>query len=159
MQRITIIAVGRLKDKFYADASAEYLKRLKGFADVRVVEIPAASLPEDPSPSLIDNALRTEAEAIKKRIPSSAAAVAMCVEGRSFTSEAFAGELSRFAASGREVVFIIGGSYGLADELKRAADIKMSMSEMTFPHRLARIMLLEQIYRGYMISGGRRYHK
>lgn len=159
MQRVTIIAVGRLKDRFYSDAAAEYLKRLSAFCKADIVEVQPAKLPEDPPESLISAALREEGARITERIPKDSAVVALCVEGRRFTSESFSQLVSGLNAQGRGMAFIIGGSYGLSEEVKRRSDCRMSMSDMTFPHRLARVMLLEQIYRGYMIAAGREYHK
>ena len=159
MQRVTIIAVGRLKDRFYSDAAAEYLKRLSAFCKADIVEVQPAKLPEDPPESLIAAALREEGARITERIPKDSAVIALCVEGRRFTSESFSQLVSGLNAQGRGMAFIIGGSYGLSEEVKRRSDCRMSMSDMTFPHRLARVMLLEQIYRGYMIAAGREYHK
>lgn len=159
MQRVTIIAVGRLKDRFYSDAAAEYLKRLSAFCKADIFEVQPAKLPEDPPESLISAALREEGARITERIPKDCAVIVLCVEGRRFTSESFSQLVSGFNAQGRGMAFIIGGSYGLSEEVKRRSDCRMSMSDMTFPHRLARVMLLEQIYRGYMIAAGREYHK
>ena len=159
MQRVTIIAVGRLKDRFYSDAAAEYLKRLSAFCKADIVEVQPAKLPENPSELLISAALREEGARITERIPKDSAVIALCVEGRRFTSESFSQLISGLNAQGRGMAFIIGGSYGLSEEVKRRSDFRMSMSDMTFPHRLARVMLLEQIYRGYMIAAGREYHK
>lgn len=160
MQTLTVICVGRLKDKFFEDASAEYIKRLSAYASVNVVEIKAAELPDNAGPALIEAALKKEGEQILKKIPRGAKTVAMCIEGKLFSSEDIAYLLSSSANSGfSDVAFIIGGSYGLSDDVKRACDIKMSMSKMTFPHRLARIMLLEQLYRGCKINAGEKYHK
>ena len=159
MQTVTILCVGKLKDPFYADASAEYCKRLGAFCRVTVREIPAASLLEDPADALIERALRQEGEKLLKAIPAGDTVVALCVEGKLYDSPEVAGLLTRAASRGSGVTFIIGGSYGLHDDVKKRADARLSMSRMTFPHRLARVMLLEQIYRGYMIASGRQYHK
>ncbi|MCR5781995.1 MAG: 23S rRNA (pseudouridine(1915)-N(3))-methyltransferase RlmH [Clostridia bacterium] len=159
MQRVTVIAVGRLKDRFYSDAADEYLKRLSAFCKADIIEIPPARLPEAPSESLISAALREEGGKITDRVPKDSAVISLCVEGKRYTSESFSQLISGLNAQGRGIAFIIGGSYGLSEEVKRISDYRMSMSDMTFPHRLARVMLLEQIYRGYMISNGREYHK
>ena len=160
MQTVTIISVGKLKDAFFEMASDEYLKRLKAFAKVNVIEIKAGVLPENPSENEINSVLEKEGEEILKKIPQSAKVVSLCIEGKLYSSEDMARLLSDTALSGTShIVFIIGGSYGLSDKVKNRSDVRLSMSKMTFPHRLARIMLLEQIYRGYKINAGESYHK
>lgn len=160
MLSITVLAVGRLKDRFFEDAANEYLKRLSAYAKVETVEVKAAELPEDPAPAQIAVALEREGEALLKKIPRSAAVVTLCVEGRPLSSEALAKELEKSALSGAsQLVFVIGGSYGLSETVKRRSYLRLSMSNMTFPHRLARIMLLEQLYRACKISRGESYHK
>ncbi len=160
MQSVKIICVGRLKDAFFRDASDEYMKRLKSFCKAEIIEIPAANLPDDPNESQISAALEKEGDAILKKISPSETVVAMCVEGKLFSSEDVAQCLRSASMSGNgDIVFIIGGSYGIAEKVKRKADIRMSASKMTFPHRLFRVMLLEQIYRGYKINQGSKYHK
>ena len=160
MLSVTILAIGRMKDRFYEDASAEYLKRLSAYAKVSVTEIRAAELPGDPNPAQIAAALEKEGAEILKKIPAGARVVALCVEGKLVSSEDFADLLQNAALTGAShVVFIIGGSYGLSDAVKRRADARISMSRMTFPHRLARVMLLEQIYRACKINAGEQYHK
>lgn len=160
MLSITVLAVGRLKDRFYEDAAAEYLKRLSSYAKTKVVEIPAAALPETPSGAEISSALEKEGQEILKRIPAGAKAVALVIEGTLFSSEDLAALLQKSAVSGvSHIVFIIGGSYGLSETVKRRADVRLSMSKMTFPHRLARVMLLEQVYRACKINRGETYHK
>lgn len=160
MLHITVLAVGRLKDKFYEDAAAEYLKRLGAYAKVNITEVKAAELPEDPAPALISEALEKEGRELMKKIPANAFAAALCIEGKQFSSEDMALLPEKAALAGKsQVVFIIGGSYGLSEEVKRRADVRLSMSRMTFPHRLARVMLLEQIYRGFKISRREKYHK
>ena len=160
MQTITVLAVGRMKDKFYEDASAEYLKRLSAYVKISVTEIRAAELPSAPNDAQISAALEKEGAEILKKIPAGAKAVALCVEGKLYASEDLADLLQNAALTGAShVVFIIGGSYGLSDAVKRRADVKLSMSRMTFPHRLARVMLLEQIYRACKINAGESYHK
>ena len=159
MQGVKIICVGKLKDKFFRDASDEYMKRLKAYCKAEIIEIPAANLPDDPNDSQIDAALEKEAEAILKKIPSNSTVVAMCVEGKLYSSEDMAELISKSAMNSGEIIFIIGGSYGLSENVKRKANVRMSASKMTFPHRLFRVMLLEQIYRGYKINSGGKYHK
>jgi len=160
MQKVSIICVGKMKEKFYMDAAAEYVKRLSRFCKLEIVELPEDRLPEDPSQAQIDAALAKEAEAIKAKLPASACIIAMCVEGKTRSSE----ELARLMADaanqgGSHLVFLIGGSFGLHPSIKALASVRLSMPPMTFPHHLARVMLLEQIYRGYQIIAGSKYHK
>lgn len=160
MQSVHIIAVGRLKDKFYSDACAEYIKRLKPFCKLEITEIPQTVMPDNPTPGEIFAALEKEAALINKKIPANSLVAAMCIEGKQYSSVKFAKIFSDAALSAESsVVFIIGGSCGLADEIKQRADIRLSFSEMTFPHRLFRVMLLEQVYRAYQINAGTKYHK
>ena len=159
MQRITVLCVGKLKEKFYADAAAEYGKRLSRYCKLEIVELPETRLPEDPSPAEIKKALASEAAAIRQKLESGAM-VAMCIEGQTCSSEALSKKLAAFALEGKSrVTFLIGGSFGLDESLKKQADWRLSMSPMTFPHHLARVMLLEQIYRACQIAEGTRYHK
>lgn len=160
MQQIKLICVGKLKERFYTDASKEYLKRLSAFCKAEIEEVPEARLPENPSRAEIDAALKSEAEAIAGKLPKGSAVIALCIEGQQMDSTAFAGLLGRSAAEGTsKLSFIIGGSNGLHPDIKSGAKLCLSMSPMTFPHHLARIMLLEQLYRGYMILAGGKYHK
>ncbi len=160
MVSVSIIAVGKLKEKFLIQAYGEYEKRLSGFCRLTTEEIEAAYLPDDPSDAEIQKALTAEAEKILRKIPADSMVIPMCVEGKQLPSEKFAQKLSDGIAEGKNTfTFIIGGSYGLADEVKKRGDLRLSMSEMTFPHRLARIMLAEQIYRAFTIINNRKYHK
>ena len=164
MRRITLLCVGKLKEKFYAEAAAEYAKRLSRFCKLEILALQEERLPEDPSPAQIDGALRKEAEAIRRKIPPSSRLVALCVEGRLRSSEELARTMAAWdvgAESGLEkrLVFLIGGSFGLHESIKAEAWDRLSMSPMTFPHHLARVMLLEQIYRACQINAGTRYHK
>ena len=160
MPSIKIICVGKLKEAFYTSAAGEYLKRLAPYAKMSVEELPEVRLPESPSPGDIRTALEAEAERILPRIPKGACTVALCVEGRGFSSPALAAWLSRQMNSGfSQFCFLIGGSYGLSERVKAQAALRLSMSEMTFPHHLARVMLLEQIYRAFKINENARYHK
>lgn len=160
MQNIHIIAVGKLKDKFYSDASSEYIKRLKPFCKLEITEIPQTVLPDNPTRGEINAALEKEGGMILKKIPQNSLVAAMCIEGGQMPSEKFARMISEAGVmSKNSVVFIIGGSCGLAESVKKIADVRLSFSEMTFPHRLFRVMLLEQIYRAYQINSGTKYHK
>ncbi|MDO4315011.1 MAG: 23S rRNA (pseudouridine(1915)-N(3))-methyltransferase RlmH [Oscillospiraceae bacterium] len=160
MQKVSVICVGKLKEKFYADAAAEYVKRLSRYCKLNIVELPEERLPDDPSPALIDAALAKEAEAIRAKLPPSSSLIALCVEGRMRSSEELARLMAAWANRGeKQLVFLIGGSFGLHPSIKAEAWAQLSMSPMTFPHHLARVMLLEQIYRAYQINAGTKYHK
>lgn len=160
MQKVTILCVGKLKEKFYTEASAEYLKRLQRHCKCEIVELAEYRLPEDPSPAEIQKALATEAAAIREKLPRGGAVIAMCIEGKTCSSEELSRRMADFAVAGKtQLTFLIGGSVGLDAQLKAQADWRLSMSPMTFPHHMARVMLLEQIYRAYQIQQGTRYHK
>ena len=160
MQKVTIICTGKLKEKFYLDAAAEYAKRLSRFCTLTILELPEERLPESPSPAQIEAALAREADAVRAKLPAGCLLIAMCVEGQERSSEALARYLAEAAARGTgHIVFLIGSSYGMHPSLKQQADLRLSMSPMTFPHHLLRVMLLEQIYRAYQINAGSKYHK
>ena len=160
MQKVSIICVGKLKEKFYTEASAEYVKRLSRFCKLEILELPEERLPDDPSPAQIEAALSKEADNIRAKLPASAAIIAMCVEGKTRSSEELARLMADSANQGAShMVFLIGGSFGLHPSVKALAGVRLSMSPMTFPHHLARVMLLEQIYRAYQINAGSKYHK
>lgn len=160
MQRVTILCVGKLKEKFYIDAAAEYVKRLQRSCKLDIVELPEYRLPEGPSPAEIQKALQAEGAAIRERLPKGGAVVALCIEGKPCSSVELSRRMQELAVSGKsQLTFLIGGSVGLSEDLKRQADWRLSMSPMTFPHHLARIMLLEQIYRACQIAAGTKYHK
>ena len=160
MQKVTILCVGKLKEKFYADAVSEYSKRLSRFCKLDIVELNEERLPEDPSPAQIEAALSREADTIRAKLPPAAMAVALGVEGKQRSSEELARLMADSASRGvSHLVFLIGGSFGLHPSIKELAAVRLSMSPMTFPHHLARVMLLEQIYRAYQINAGTKYHK
>ena len=160
MQRVTVLCVGKLKEKFYTDAAAEYVKRLQRYCKLDVVELPEYRLPEEPSPAEIQKALQTEGAAIRERLPRGGAVVALCIEGKPCSSEELSRRIIDFGVQGKtQITFLIGGSVGLDESIKKQADWRLSMSPMTFPHHMARIMLLEQIYRAYQIAAGTNYHK
>lgn len=160
MLSVRLICVGKMRERFYIDAFSEYAKRLQAYCRLECVELAEQRLGDVPSQKEIDTALSREAAEIMKNIPAGAYTVAMCVEGRQMKSEGMAGLISGCAASGRsKLCFVVGGSFGLDEGVKRCADMRLSMSEMTFPHHLARVMLIEQIYRGFKINEGSRYHK
>ena len=160
MQKVTLLCVGKLKEKFYADAAAEYVKRLSRWCKLAVIELPEERLPDNPSPAQIDAALEREAAAIRDRLPPSSSLVALCVEGQMRSSQELAQLMSTWSSRGeKQLVFLIGGSFGLHGSIKAPAWARLSMSPMTFPHHLARVMLLEQIYRAFKINEGSAYHK
>ena len=160
LQNVTVLCVGRLKERFYAEACAEYQKRLTRFCRLTLIELPEERLGDDPSPAQIEAALKKEAAAIRERLPKSGAVIALCVEGKALSSEELSETLSRLANGGvSQLTFLVGGSFGLSEEVKGRAELRLSMSPMTFPHHLARVMLLEQLYRACQIRAGTRYHK
>ena len=157
---VTLLCVGKMKEKYYVDAFAEYQKRLGAFCRFEAEEIPEQRLGENPSEKEIAAALDREAAEIEKRIPAGAAVIAMCVEGRQMSSPALAARMKDWMNAGKgKFCFIVGGSFGLSERIKAGADLKLSVSEMTFPHHLFRVMLAEQIYRAFTILEGSRYHK
>ena len=160
MFEITLIAMGKLKEKFYLSAAAEYEKRMKGYCQFRILELPEVRLPEDPSAAEIAAGLEKEAELILSKIPKGAWFCALTPEGKLHSSEALAEKLKEVKLSGKSsACFLIGSSFGMAERVKAKADLKLSMSPMTFPHHLARVMVLEQLYRAEAIQAGSKYHK
>lgn len=160
MMTVQLIVLGKLKEKYLKDFSAEYEKRLSAFCKLTVTEIEPVRLSDNPSEKEIENALKKEADLIKSKMLGSAFVFTMCIEGRELSSEELSRKFESTAVSGQNnIVFIIGSSFGLSDEIKSQSDMRLSMSRMTFPHKLARIMLLEQIYRAFSISRGGKYHK
>lgn len=157
---ITVIALGKLKEKYMREFSDEYKKRLSAYCKLNIIELTPKSLCENPSENEIHNALCAEAQMIKQKIPDGAYVFAMCIEGRQLPSVKFSKKIADLALNGKSnIVFIIGSSFGLSDEIKGLSDERFSMSEMTFPHQMARIMLLEQLYRAFQIMHGGKYHK
>ena len=160
MFEITLIAMGRLKEKFYLAAAGEYEKRLGGYCRFRLLELPEARLPENPSPAEIAAGLEKEADVILAKIPKGAWFCVLTPEGKELSSEALAEKIAQVKLSGRSgACFLIGSSFGIAPAVKEKADFLLSMGKMTFPHHLARIMVLEQLYRAEAIQAGSRYHK
>lgn len=160
MINITIICIGKLKEQYLRDACAEYSKRLSAYCKLKVVELSPKALPENPSDAQIVNALKDEGDRITQKVPSGSTIYTMCIEGKQRTSEELSKELEKIAVDGASnITFIIGGSFGLSDEVKQKSSQKLSMSKMTFPHQLARVMLLEQVYRAFQISNRGKYHK
>ena len=160
MQNITLICIGKLKESYLRDAVSEYTKRLSGLCKMNLIELPAEKLSDNPSQKEIVNALESEGKKILEKIPKGAYVYTMCIEGKQKTSEELSAEMENLAVKGySNIVFIIGGSFGISDKVKSVSDFRLSMSKMTFPHQVARVMLLEQIYRAIQISIGTKYHK
>lgn len=160
MLNVSILCVGKLRERYWREACDEYIRRLSPFARVRVAEIPEERCPENPSPAQIAAVLEAEGARLLAALPAQAWPVALCVEGRSMPSEALAEAISGAMVSGHgAAAFFIGGSFGLSPAVKSRAQLRLSMSELTFPHQLARVMLLEQLYRCANILSGGKYHK
>ncbi len=160
MPDITLLCLGKLKESFYISAAAEYAKRLGAYGKFALVEIPEVRLPEDPSPAEISAGLEKEADVIFSKVPKGAWLCVLTPEGKLLSSEALAEKMASVKLSGKSsLCFLIGSSFGMSSRVKAAADFKLSMSPMTFPHHLARIMVLEQIYRAESIQAGSKYHK
>ncbi len=145
MQKINIVCVGKIKEDFYRSAAAEYLKRLSRFAKVEIKELAEGKN------------LKEESQTILKQLKGFV--IALCIEGTKLCSEGLAEEIKRHCDKGEEITFVIGSSYGLDESVKSAAHLMLSFSDMTFPHQLMRVILLEQIYRAFMINSGSEYHK
>ena len=156
---MALICMGRLKEKYWRDAAAEYEKRLSRFGKWETIELPDLPEPTNSSPAIEEQIKKKEGEAILARIRDGDIVVCLCIDGRQMDSVQLSARLTELIDTGRRVVFVIGGSLGLSPEVVRRAQLKLSFSPMTFPHQLARIMLLEQTYRALKIAAGERYHK
>ena len=150
---IKLITVGTIKEKYLKDAIDEYTKRIKKYTNIELIEVKDEGLVEE------SKAISLEAEKIKKHLSPRDYIVTMEIEGKQLTSEEFAEKLNQIQIENSNIVFIIGGSYGLSDEIKQMAKLHLSFSKMTFPHQLFRVLLLEQIYRCYKILNNESYHK
>lgn len=157
--KINIICVGKIKEDFFKGAAAEYEKRLSRFCDISIINLPDKSIPENASESECQSVLKAEGELILKKIGKSDTVIALCVEGKMLTSEGLAEKIKDIQNYSSTIDFVIGGSLGLSQEVKNRADFKLSLSAMTFPHRIARIVLEEQIYRAFKINNNESYHK
>lgn len=156
----TIIAVGRLKENFYRDACAEYRKRLSAYCRLEIMELPEHRLPDNPSPAQIAAGLAREGATIRSKLPKNAWVCVLTPEGQALSSDGLAERLRAVKSGGvSSACLILGSSYGLDPAVKALADFRLSLSPMTFPHHLARVMLLEQLYRAETIQAGGRYHK
>lgn len=154
-----LICVGRLKERYWREAAAEYEKRLTRFGRFETIELPDLPEPANSSPAIERQIRQKEGEAILAKIREDDVVIALCIEGKQLDSVQLSQKLGELSASGRRVVFVIGGSLGLSEAVVSRAQMKLSFSPMTFPHQLARVMLLEQTYRAMKIAAGERYHK
>ena len=156
---VNIICVGKIKEDYFVKATAEFEKRLSRFCNFNVTVLPDKAIPDNASKAEEEIILRKEGDEILKKIGKSDIVVAMCIEGKQLSSEELAEKIADFQMQSSTIDFIIGGSLGLSSEVKNRADFKLSMSKMTFPHRIARLMLEEQIYRAFKINSNETYHK
>ena len=160
MMKITVIAVGKLKEKYLRDGCDEYLKRLGAFSKVNIVEIGEERCSDNPSDAEIEAVKDKEGKRIISKIPKGSFVVPMCIEGEQMSSEAFSKKIESISLKGYgEITFIIGGSFGLSDEVKSLGGLKFSFGKLTLPHQLMRVILLEQIYRAFSILNNSKYHK
>ncbi len=160
MLRVTLLCVGKLKEAYWRDACAEYEKRLGAFCRFSLVEVAEERLPDNPSAAQIGATVEAEGKHLLERIPQDAAVIPLCIEGKELDSPALSSYVDKLTVAGTShIVLVIGGSYGLSDSVKSRAVLRLSMSPMTFPHQLARVMVLEQIYRAFQIRSGGKYHK
>ena len=156
---MALVCMGRLKEKYWRDAAAEYEKRLTRFGRWETIELPDLPEPANSSPAIEEQIKKKEGEAILARIREGDLVVCLCIDGQQMDSVRLSRRLTELSDTGRRVVFVIGGSLGLADAVVARAQLRLSFSPMTFPHQLARVMLLEQVYRAMKIAAGERYHK
>ena len=156
---MALICMGRLKEKYWRDAAAEYEKRLSRFGKWETIELPDLPEPSNSSPAIEEQIRKKEGEAILAKIRDQDIVVCLCIDGKQLDSVQLSKKLTELVDTGRRVVFVIGGSLGLSPQVVARAQMKLSFSPMTFPHQLARIMLLEQTYRTLKIAAGERYHK
>ena len=160
MLQINILYVGNIKDKFYAEAVREYEKRLSAFCKVKNIELKEEKPPENPSDAEIALVIRKEGDRLLEAMPKKGYKIALCVEGTQISSEELAKKMSSVTVSGdSEITFIIGGAFGMDERVKKAANYRLSISKMTFTHRMMRVILAEQIYRALNILSGGNYHK
>lgn len=158
--KCTVYCTGSLKEKYWRDAENEYIKRMSRFGGWKVVELSEERLPENPSQKEIDTALTKEGERLLKRLPANAYTIALCVEAKPLSSEQLAKKVEEISLLGKsEIALIIGSSHGLAEKVKNACQMRLSISPMTFPHQLMRVLLAEQFYRAHKINANESYHK
>ncbi len=159
MINVTVIAVGKLKEGYLRDGCAEYSKRLSSFCRLEIIEIDEERASDNPSPAEICRVIEKEGERIAKKIPKGAYIIPLCIEGKEYSSPDFSLLIEKISLEASSICFIIGGSFGLSDNVKSLARTKLSFGKMTLPHQLARMVLLEQVYRAFSISSNSKYHK
>lgn len=159
MMNVTVICVGKLKESYLREGCSEYLKRLSAFSKVQVIEVAEERASDNPSDNEIKNILGKEGKRIIAKIPKGSFVIPMCIEGREFSSPDFSAELEKISLNYSAVTFVIGGSFGLSAEVKKLGKIQLSFGKITLPHQLARMVLLEQIYRAFSILNNSKYHK
>ena len=159
MINITLIAVGKLKEKYLRDAVDEYSKRLGAFCKINIIEIDEEKIGDNPSSAQIQNVIEKEGQRIIKKIPKSSNIISLCIEGKEYSSPDFSKLIENISMTSSSICFIIGGSFGLSDEVKKLSNYKLSFGKITLPHQLARVILLEQIYRAFSISNNSKYHR
>lgn len=159
MMSVNIICVGKLKEKYLKDGCDEYIKRLSAYSKVTVTEVAEERCGDNPSDMQIKNVIEKEGERIICKIPKGACVIPMCIEGREYSSPDFSALIENVSMTNSCVCFVIGGSFGLSDRVKSLGKIKLSFGKMTLPHQLARLVLLEQVYRAFSISNNSKYHK
>lgn len=156
---VTIIAVGKLKESYLRDGCGEYIKRLGAFCKLNIIEIDEEKASTNPSESEIQNIIAKEGQRIIQKLPKGAAVIPLCIEGKEYSSPEFSQLIENISMQSSHICFVIGGSFGLSSELKQKGINKLSFGKMTLPHQLARMVLLEQIYRAFSISNNSKYHK
>ncbi len=156
---VNVVCVGKLKESYLRDGCNEYIKRLSAFSKVNVVEVAEERCSDNPSQNEIKNVIEKEGNRIISKIPKGGIVIPMCIEGKEYSSPEFSSELEKISMNYSSVTFVIGGSFGLSDEVKSLGKIKLSFGKMTLPHQLARMILLEQVYRAFSISNNSKYHK
>ena len=159
MIQVTVITVGNLKESYWRDAVAEYEKRLGAFCKPHLIQLKEAKLPDNPSDGEIRTALADEGRRILDAMPDRSYRIALCVEGKQFSSEELAARLEGVLSENGHLCLVIGSSHGLSDEVKAACQLRLSVSKLTFPHQMMRVLLLEVLYRAFSIIKGTKYHK
>ena len=159
MIQVTVITVGNLKEGYWRDAVSEYEKRLCAFCKPTLIQLKEARVPENPSDGEIRSALSDEGARILAAMPPRSYRIALCVEGKQFSSEELAQKIETACNESSAITLIIGSSYGLAPEVKQTCDLRLSVSKLTFPHQMMRVLLLEVLYRSFSILRGSKYHK
>ena len=156
---ITVVCVGKIKEKFFTDAINEYSKRLSRFCKIDIVEVKDIKIPDNPSDKECAQVLEKEAELILAKIPKDSYIIPLCIEGKELSSPELADKIRTISMEKSHITFIIGGSLGMTEDVKRMGNLRLSFGKMTLPHQLMRVVLLEQVYRAFKINGGESYHK